>query len=496
MKHALVRGFLIASCIALVGCHRPSATAKPAETSGCSPSSSVTTTSAPATPAAAITGAPDVADLVAKLKPAVVNITTTQEVKLPRMPFLREWPFGAPGGFGGLLDPFGLGVDKDRGRSHESEDELRMKRQSLGSGFIVDARGYVVTNAHVVSDADRVRIRLADERELDATVKGRDERLDLAVLEVAGAKDLPTVTLGSSDAVRVGEYVIAIGNPFGLGHTVTMGIVSAKSRAIGAGPYDDFIQTDASINPGNSGGPLFNTRGEVIAVNTAINPNGRGIGFAIPIDAVKDVYRQLVEKGHVARGRLGVQIQGVDDAMAKALGLDRTKGALVGDVEPNSAGAKAGLKSGDVIVGFDGKEVAHANELPRMVARHAPGSKVKVEVLRDKTKRTFDVTLDELKDAKSKDPGRRDSPSSKGDSALGLELGDGDEGVVVRRVQPDGPSDGVLEPGDVIVEIDRKTVKSANEAKSELSTRRTGAVLLRVKRNGVTRYVAIEPRAS
>lgn len=206
---------------------------------------------------------------------------------------------------------------------------------------------------------------------------------------------------------------------------------------------------------------------------------------------------QLVEKGHVARGRLGVQIQGVDDAMAKALGLDRAKGALVGDVEPKSAGAKAGLKSGDVIVTFDGKEVTHANDLPRMVARHAPGSKVKVELLRDKTKRTFDVTLDELKDdEKSNDPGRRDSPSSKGDAPLGLDLSDGDDGVVVRRVQPDSPSDGVLEPGDVIVEIDRKPVKQASEARSELSTRRTGAVLLRVKRSGVTRYVAIEPRAS
>jgi serine protease Do len=232
-----------------------------------------------------------------------VNITTTQEVKVPRVPSFHGWPFGDMRQFG-LTPPSSSGADPN-------DDQARVKRQALGSGFIVDPRGYVVTNAHVVDDADRVRVRLADEREYDAKVKGKDERLDLAVLQIEGAKELPAVTLGSSDAVRVGDYVIAIGNPFGLGHTVTMGIVSAKSRAIGAGPYDDFIQTDASINPGNSGGPLFDTRGQVIGVNvnTAINPAGKGIGFAIPVDAVKDVLPQLLDKGHVSRGRLGVAIQ-------------------------------------------------------------------------------------------------------------------------------------------------------------------------------------------
>jgi serine protease Do len=411
------------------------------------------------------------------VKPAVVNITTTQEVKVPRIPLFRDWPFGDfLGGW--------------RGGSSAPDDEAMAKRQALGSGFIVDGRGYVVTNAHVVENANRVRVRLADERELDAKVQGRDERLDLAVLAVDGATDLPTVTLGSGEAVRVGDYVLAIGNPFGLGHTVTMGIVSAKSRAIGAGPYDDFIQTDASINPGNSGGPLFNTRGEVVGVNTAINPNGRGIGFAIPIDALKDVLPQLIERGHVARGRLGVQIQNVDEPMAKALGLDRPRGALVGEVEPGSAGARAGIKPGDVVVAFDGREVGHSQELPRMVARNAPGTKVKVDVLRDRSRRTLEVTLDELKDEPRRSDGKA-GPAQAGDP-LGLELDDGPEGVVVRRVRPNSPAEGALERGDVILEVGRRAVKSARDVARELGASRTGPVLLRVKRDGSTRFVAIE----
>ena len=480
----LLRTFMLASALVLLPACRRDASSQPPATPTCAREAITLTEARPSGPAPAIEGAPDVASLVARVKPAVVNITTMQEVKVPKAPFFfDDWPFGD------FLKPFGSGP-----MTREHDDDARLRRQSLGSGFIVDARGYVVTNAHVVENAERVRIRLADERELDAKVKGRDERLDLAVLELEGAKDLPTVVLGSSDAVRVGDYVVAIGNPFGLGHTVTMGIVSAKSRAIGAGPYDDFIQTDASINPGNSGGPLFNTRGEVVGVNTAINPNGKGIGFAIPADALKDVLPQLVEKGHVSRGRLGVQIQPVDDAMAKALGLDRARGALVAEVEPKSAGAKAGIQPGDVIIGLAGQEVAHSRDLPRMVARHPPGTRVKVEILRDKTKRTFEVALDELVDERrsEKRTEERATPSKKS-SALGLELEDGTEGVIVRRVGPSSPAQGVLEPGDVVLQIDKKPVKDARDAVRELSAPRDAPVMLRIKRHGVTRYVAIEP---
>lgn len=412
-----------------------------------------------------------------------MNITATQAVKTPRFLPFPDWPFGE------LLRPFGPFGGSP---SPDSEHDRQLKRQSLGSGFIVDSRGYVVTNAHVVEHAERVRIRLADEREFDATVKGRDERLDLAVLEIEGAKDLPVATLGSSEAVRVGDYVIAIGNPFGLGHTVTMGIVSAKSRAVGIGPYDDLIQTDASINPGNSGGPLFNTRGEVVGVNTAINPNGRGIGFAVPVDALKEILPQLIEKGHVTRGRLGVQIQPVEEAMAKALGLERPMGALVADVEPNSAAAKAGILPGDVIVGFEGEEVPHSRALPRMVARHAPATRVKVEIVRDKAKRTVEVSLDELKHERAEDADHGASPS-KGTEALGLDLGDGTDGVVIREIGAKSPARGVLARGDVILEIDRTPVKKAHEAARLLETRRAGPVVLRIKRRGVTRFVAIQP---
>jgi serine protease Do len=469
------------------GCHhRGSSTSAPS-----CPPCDVAAGPANATPAPPLAGAPDVASLVARVKPAVVNITTTQEVKVAKVPpFLRDWPFS---------QFFGSGHDRSSPRAGspgaKGDDEARLKRQALGSGFIVDARGYVVTNAHVVDNADKVRVRLADERELDAKVKGRDARLDLAVLEVEGAKDLPTVPLGSSERVRVGDYVIAIGNPFGLGNTVTMGIVSAKGRAIGAGPYDDFIQTDASINPGNSGGPLFDTRGEVIGVDTAINPAGRGIGFAIPSDALRDVLPQLVKSGHVARGQLGVEIQPIDESMAKALGLDHPHGALVGDVAPNSPAAKAGLQAGDVIVRIDGHDVPHAQELPRLVARHAPGTHAKVELLRDKSPRTIDVTLGELKDEAAENGPDNATPQDQAPaapSALGLSLADGPDGVVIRSVHADSPAAGVVQAGDILVEIDKRPVKTAQEARRELATRRTGAVLLRLRRDGVSRFVAIE----
>lgn len=477
-------------CLALLpGCHRPVQSPPPAA-SPSTPSGVTLTTSTTTAPAPPLAGAPDVAELVARVKPAVINITTTKDVKLPRLSPFGDWlgdlffgPFGGPGRFGG---------PGQRG------EEPRFKQQALGSGFIVDPRGYAVTNAHVVENADRVRVRLADERELDAKVKGRDERLDLAVLEIEGAKDLPSVVLGSSEAVRVGDYVIAIGNPFGLGHTVTMGIVSAKSRAIGAGPYDDFLQTDASINPGNSGGPLFNTRGEVIGVNTAINPNGRGIGFAIPVDLLKDVVPQLIEKGTVARGRLGVHIQEVDEPLAKALGMDRPRGALVGDVEPNSPADKAGIKPGDVIVRFEGDDVAHSRDLPRMVARRAPGTRTKVEVLRDRSTRTFEVTLDSLDGGSKPDERRGDANGSKDEKdpaeRLGIELVENKAGeIVVARVRPGSRAEGVLLPGDVVLEVDKKPVRHARDATRELGARHDKPVMLRIKRHGATKYVAIEP---
>jgi serine protease Do len=426
-------------------------------------------------------GTPDVAVLVAKVKPSVVNITTVHELRAPHG---GNFPFGFD------MSPFGRGQGSPRGG-----DQV-FKQQALGSGFIIDTKGHVVTNAHVIDGADDVKVKLADEREFSAKVIGRDLQLDLAVLELSGASELPAAALGSSDALRVGEYVVAIGNPFGLGHTVTMGIVSAKDRAIGAGNYDDFIQTDASINPGNSGGPLFNLKGEVVGINTAINPNGRGIGFAIPVDALKDVVEPLIRTGHVARGRLGVAIQPVDAALGKALGTGNAAGALVAEVEPGAAAARAGLKPGDVIVALDGAPVASSYNLPRMVARHAPGTHAKVEYIRNGKHEVADVTLDELKTEASREESASPGPEGAAPSGLGIEVGESPQHrgeVVVGRVALGSAADGQLVPGDVILEVNRSPVHSAADVGNRVKESSGGNPLLfKIRREGKMRFVAIE----
>jgi serine protease Do len=435
---------------------------------------------------------PDIASLVAKVSPAVVNITSTHEIRSRDLPF-PDLPAPFSDFFGG--GPRG----GDRSEGAPRRDRV-LKQQALGSGFLIDRAGTVVTNAHVVEGADDVRVKLADEREFHAKVKGRDPRLDVAVLELEGAKDLPTVSPGSSDALRVGDYVVAIGNPFGLGNTVTMGIVSAKSRAIGAGPYDDFIQTDASINPGNSGGPLFDLRGQVVGINTAINPNGQGIGFAIPINDVKDILPQLSSQGHVTRGRLGVVIQPIDASMAKALGLDRPEGALVADVEPNGPAEKAGLRAGDLILGVDDVKIARSDELPRVVARHAPGARVKVRALRDKAERTFEVTLDELGPRSGGTPESekqgREAPNGTAAPSLGIEVRTAPSGgAEVVSVKPDSPAEGHLLPGDVIVEVNHAPVRNTNDLSAGVKASPPAqSLLFRIQRKGQSLFVAIEPR--
>jgi serine protease Do len=428
-----------------------------------------------------LAGTPDVAALVAKVKPSVVNITTTHNVQPARLD--DAVPFGPFG-----PQPFGPGRRGDNPSS---------KQKALGSGFLIDGKGHVVTNAHVVDGAKEVKVKLADEREFSAKVVGRDQRLDLAVLELEGAKEVQGASLGSSAELRVGEYVVAIGNPFGLGNTVTMGIVSAKDRAIGAGPYDDFIQTDASINPGNSGGPLFNLKGEVIGINTAINPNGQGIGFAIPVDALKDVLQPLISDGRVARGYLGVLIQPVDAALAKALGMEGTKGALVAEVVPGGAADRAGMKSGDVIVDVDGTPVPSSEELPRIVARHAPSTHAKVDVLRNGKRQTLDIGLDELKDETARaDQKPSDRPSEGAPAGLGIEIGESPNRrgeVVVGRVVPGSAADGHLVSGDVIVEINNVTVHRADDVVAHAKSAPSGSpVLFKIKRDGKTRFVAVE----
>ena len=474
----------VAIIVALAaGCQHSAAAASPPEPPQ---------TAAPFATPPVLPGTPDIATLVAKVKPSVVNITTVQEVRMP------HGDFGFPG-IGNLFPFFNQGPgSRHQGGNDEGGDGM-LKQQALGSGFLIDAQGHVVTNAHVIDGADTVKVKLADDREYKAKVVGKDDRLDVAVLELQNApKDLPAGALGASDALRVGEYVVAIGNPFGLGNTVTMGIVSAKGRTIGAGPYDDFIQTDASINPGNSGGPLFNLRGQVVGINTAINPQGKGIGFAIPIDAVKQVLPQLVATGHVSRGRLGVLIQGMDEDLAKALGLDRAHGALVGQVEPGSPAEKAGLKSGDVIVAVDGQNVPHSEDLPRMVAQHKPGTRVKVTVLREKQSRDFDVTLATMEESNER---AEDQPQGShlgrgSSSQLGFGVDDEDGQVVVRHVAPDGPAQGKLRAGDIVQSVNQQPVTSASDLSTKVHASPSDKpVLLQVKRGDQTHYVAIE-RAS
>ena len=478
-RHLLPLALLAALCLG-TGCqHAASASA---------PTDGTPQTPAPFATPPVLTGTPDIATLVAKVKPSVVNITTVQERRVSR----GEMP-----DLGQLFPGLNQGQPPGARRHHGGGGgDGGTKQQALGSGFLVDPQGHVVTNAHVVEGADAVKVRLADDREFKAKVVGKDERLDVAVLQLENApSDLPVASLGLSEATRVGEYVVAIGNPFGLGNTVTMGIVSAKGRTIGAGPYDDFIQTDASINPGNSGGPLFNLRGQVVGINTAISAQGKGIGFAIPIDAMKQVYSELVSTGHVTRGRLGVVIQGMDEDLAKAVGLDRVRGALVEDVESGGPAEKAGIKSGDVVLSIDGQVVQRSEDLPRLVAMHHPGTQVKLTVLHEKQTRDVGATLVALEEKEE-----RGTPSGSGpavqpgarSSALGIGVVEQDGQVVVESVSPDGPADGKLRPGDILEEVNHQAVAGADDLSTKI--RAAGVdkpLLLRVKHGDGSRYVAI-----
>ncbi|WP_437478662.1 Do family serine endopeptidase [Sorangium sp. So ce1014] len=422
----------------------------------------------------------DVAALSERVRPMVVNITTMHESRGPEGLDPFEYFFGPQGG--GRLNPRGP----------------RPPQTALGTGFIIDPSGYVVTNEHVIHDASGVRVRLADEREFEAEVVGRDPKLDLALLRLKGANGLPVAPLGTSEQLRVGEHVLAVGNPFGLGHTVTLGIVSAKARAIGAGPYDDFIQTDASINPGNSGGPLFNWRGEVVGINTAIRAGANGIGFAIPVDALKDVLPQLREKGHVERGKLGLLFQPVTRELAAALQLDAPRGALVAEVEPGGAAARAGIKPGDVIVDVNGVPIHHAEELRRNVARNAPGAEIEVTVVRAQKRHELRAKLDALQDEEG-DAASRARPSQgarperqQSDEKLGIQISDAPGGGVRVDGFASGSNVQDLQVGDVIVEVNSTPIKDSAGLRVAITKVKEGSTaLLKVRRGKVVQFAAV-----
>ncbi|MBK0400828.1 DegQ family serine endoprotease [Limibaculum sp. M0105] len=420
-------------------------------------------------PAWAQSRAPETfADLAEKLSPAVVNISTSQTVDQPD----REIP-GIPPGT--LPEDF---RDLFRDFFERGFPQGPREVQSLGSGFVVSPEGFVVTNNHVIEDADEITVNFSDGKSLPAELIGNDPKTDIALLKVEPTAPLTFVEFGDSDAIRVGDWVLAIGNPFGLGGSVSAGIVSARNRDINAGPYDDFIQTDAAINRGNSGGPLFNMGGKVIGVNTAIiSPTGGsvGIGFSVPSNIVANVVAQLREHGQTRRGWLGVHIQTVSDEIAEALGLESAKGALVSDVAPDGPAAAAGIKAGDVIVNFDGRDVTEMRSLPRMVADTPVGKSVRVVIFRDGKTQTVKVELGLLEEQADAAPGivEPDEPAPATELAgVGLRLApitdvarqqyglpESVEGVLVAEVARDSEAarKGIA-PGDVIIEVQQTPV--------------------------------------
>lgn len=462
-----------------------------------------------AIPAPAVAKGPQsVAEVAEPLLDAVVNISTSQTVTGSRGIPVPRLPDGSP--FQEFFDEF---------FDQRPEDEDRPRRvQSLGSGFVIDPSGILITNNHVIEGADEITANFNDGTKLIAEVVGRDEKTDIAVIRVTPEKPLPALNFGSAENLRVGDWVMAIGNPFGLGGTVTVGIVSARNRDINAGPYDNFIQTDASINRGNSGGPLFNMEGEVIGINTAIiSPTGGsiGIGFAIPAETALKVVNQLREFGETRRGWLGVRIQSVTDDIAESLSMEKAEGALVAGVTKDGPAEAAGIQAGDVIVEFDGKPVESMPELPRMVADEAIGKEVKVIVLRKGERQEISVTLGRLEDAEKEmsalDSGddASEPPMATVAGPLGLTLTDLTpalrekyeissevDGVLVTEVAEESPSfEKRVQAGDVIVEVSQEPVSTPDEVTARIDELkkdgRKSALLLLANKAGDLRFVAV-----
>jgi serine protease Do len=408
-------------------------------------------------------------ELAKQAQPGVVNIRTVKTVKGGGRVF-RHF-FGNPFNPQDPFHNFGPAPD---------ERAPDYKQRSLGSGFIIDRDGYIVTNNHVIEGADEIKVSLADDKEFDAEIVGRDPNTDLALIKIKGASDLVPLKLGDSDKLAVGSWVVAIGSPFGLQQTVTAGIVSAKGRVIGSGPYDDFIQTDASINPGNSGGPLLNMNGEVVGINTAIVAQGQGIGFAIPINLAQGIIGQLKTHGSVTRGWLGVGIQDLTPELAEYYGLKDKKGVLVAQVFEGDPADKAGIKAKDVIVEVDGKPVGSSRELTAMIAAIPVGQKTPVKILRDGQEKTVNVEI-----AKRPESERLAKSESENGSELGIQIAEitpelarrfghseTEKGVVVVGVKPGSKAEEAgVQQGDLVKEVNRKPVTTPDELRAEIEKR-------------------------
>lgn len=451
------------------------------------------------------------ADLAEKLLPSVVNISSTQKVtRLQDTPEMPQFPPGSP--FEDFFEEF---LDRRDGRNMPA-----IPPASLGSGFVIDSEnGYIVTNNHVIRDAEEVRVTFYDDTTLPAEVIGIDEKTDIAVLKVENTKPIKAAEFGDSDIMRVGDWVVAIGNPFGLGGTVTAGIVSARQRDINAGPYDDFIQTDASINRGNSGGPMFNTKGEIIGINTAIfSPSGGsvGIGFAIPSALAKPVIDQIIEYGRTRRGWLGVRIQTVSEEIAESLGLEEASGALVASVNDGGPARDAGLKAGDIILEFNGQKIDEMKELPRIVAETRIGNETDVIYWRNGQKNTTKVKVGELEKAEeeglletSSMNGQLNPKTGKDIDAFGFsvtklndmlrsefDVPENIDGVLISKV--DDNSEAAIKgliPGDVIVEVNQMPVTSVDDVQAfiqEAQDEKRKSVLFLLNRSGSVRFTALK----
>lgn len=455
---------------------------------------------------------PNVADLADKLLPAVVEISVESKVAGGATVEMPQLPDDSP--FKDFFDDFF--------KKRQGEDNGERTVNSMGSGFIVDASGVVVTNNHVVEGAQSIQIRMQDGTTLKAELKGRDPKTDLAVLTVKPDKPLPTVSFGDSDHLRIGEWVMAIGNPFGLGGSVSLGIVSARNRDINAGPYDDFIQTDAAINKGNSGGPLFNMEGQVVGINTAIfSPTGGsvGIGFSVPANTARTVVDQLAKYGETRRGWFGVKVQSVTDDIAENMGLGKPRGALVADVVEGSPGKSAGVEAGDVIVEFDGKPIREMKELTRTVADTEIGKQVTVKVIRKGKEVELKVAIGRLEDVEKAEAQKNgtagddsSSPPPAAATLLGMTVStmtdelrskygvdDKVSGAVVTEVASEGPAaDKEIAPGDVVMEAGGKPVTAASDVSDAMAgAQKAGksSVLLLISKGGKageTRFIALK----
>jgi serine protease Do len=440
----------------------------------------------------AVQGPASFADLAEEVKDSVVNISTTQTVKEnPMQPFL------------GPNSPFKEFFGDEFKRFFGDMPQGQMKTHALGSGFIISENGLILTNNHVVEKADEISIKTADGKEYPAKVVGRDPKTDIALIQIKADGKVPKpVRLGDSEAIRVGDWVIAVGNPFGLGSTVTAGIISAKGRVIGAGQYDDFLQTDAAINPGNSGGPLFNMNGEVVGINTAIVAQGQGIGFATPINMAKDILDQL-KTGKVVRGWLGIMIQDVTPELAESFGTKATKGVIISDVVQDSPAEKGGLHRGDIVESLNAKQIDNANMLSRSVAALAPGSKVSIGIIRDGKSSTVKLAIGTMPE----ETPEKKAAGPKTESAWGLTVqnlspdlaqkfgvDDKESGVIITDVASGTPAaEARLRSGDIIKEVNRQKIQNVRDWNQTTDKMKKGeTLLLLVKRGTNTFYVAIK----